>query len=206
MGIDINLASKHEWLFSPLQFISGLGPIKAKYLIKSLVRSKIVSTRKDLLSHGLRDKVYVNAVGFLKILGNRKTAIDLLDGTRIHPESYDLVYKLVTDAYFKDYQDINDDNVLDRAMKYVKENHHLLRSLEMRKANSLHCDVDIVHELIQCFQDWRKQFAELSIDEPFLACNCFAIPDLYHSQSLYIYNFTRPQKMACQPLQSITNK
>ncbi|KAI7734925.1 hypothetical protein M8C21_010361 [Ambrosia artemisiifolia] len=32
VGLDVNLAIIHEWLFAPLQFISGLGPTKAASL------------------------------------------------------------------------------------------------------------------------------------------------------------------------------
>lgn len=29
VGIDINLAIRHDWLLAPLQFVSGLGPKKS---------------------------------------------------------------------------------------------------------------------------------------------------------------------------------
>ncbi|GFY88174.1 global transcription factor group B1 [Actinidia rufa] len=54
VGLDVNLAIAHEWLFSPLQLISGLGPRKAASLQRSLVTTGAIYTRKDLLTaHGL---------------------------------------------------------------------------------------------------------------------------------------------------------
>lgn len=60
VGLDINLAISHEWLFAPLQFVSGLGPRKAASLQRSLVRAGAIFTRKDFVTaHGLGKKVFV---------------------------------------------------------------------------------------------------------------------------------------------------
>ncbi|CAN1295161.1 Transcription elongation factor SPT6 homolog, partial [Linum perenne] len=68
VGFDVNLAIGHEWLFAPLQFISGLGPRKAASLQRSLVRAGGIYTRKDFVTmHDLGKKVFVNAVGFLRV-------------------------------------------------------------------------------------------------------------------------------------------
>ncbi|PPR92538.1 hypothetical protein GOBAR_AA28127 [Gossypium barbadense] len=94
VGLDVNLAASHEWLFAPLQFISGIGSRKAASLQRSLVRVGTIFSRKDFLqAHGLGKKVFVNAVAFLRVrrsglAANSSQFIDLLDDTRIHPESY----------------------------------------------------------------------------------------------------------------------
>ncbi|PPS18321.1 hypothetical protein GOBAR_AA02241 [Gossypium barbadense] len=69
VGLNANLAASHEWLFAPLQFISGIGPRKAR----SLVRFGTIFTRKDffLSAHGLDKKVFVNAVAFLHVRRSR---------------------------------------------------------------------------------------------------------------------------------------
>ncbi|PRQ46293.1 putative RuvA domain 2, transcription elongation factor Spt6, Tex RuvX-like protein [Rosa chinensis] len=104
VGRDINLAISHEWLFAPLQFISGLGPRKAAHLQQWLVRSGCtISNRREFVTlHQLGQKVYDNAVSFLRVqLSSRsgKQFRDLLDDTRIHPESYILAEELVNVVY-----------------------------------------------------------------------------------------------------------
>lgn len=182
VGLDINLAASHEWLFSSLQFVSGLGPRKAAFLMKSLVRAGSIFTRKDLLTtYGLGKKVFVNAAGFLRVRRSGMAAsssqyIDLLDDTRIHPESYGLAQELAKDVYLEDVQDdINDDeDVLEMAIEHVREKPHLLKSLEVHEyakskqyENKLETLNNIRLELIQGFQDWRKQYAEPTQDEEF---------------------------------------
>ncbi|XP_039160120.1 transcription elongation factor SPT6 homolog [Eucalyptus grandis] len=182
VGLDVNLAISHEWLFAPLQFISGLGPRKAASLQRSLVRAGAIYTRKDFVTvHGLGKKVFVNAVGFLRVRRSGLAAsssqfIDLLDDTRIHPESYNLAQELAKDVYDK-YGDGDgnfDDEALEMAIEYVRDHPKFLKSLDLpryakdkqrqNKIQTLHM---IVRELIQGFQDWRKQYEELSQDEEF---------------------------------------
>ncbi|KAK1386015.1 Transcription elongation factor spt6 [Heracleum sosnowskyi] len=183
VGLDINLAASHEWLFSSLQFVSGLGPRKAASLMKSLVRAGSIFTRKDLFTtYGLEKKVFVNAAGFLRV---RRSGIaakssrytDLLDDTRIHPESYGLAKELAKDVYLEDvHDDIDDDeDVLEMAIEHVRERPHLLKSLEVHQyakskqyENKLETQLNNIRlELIQGFQDWRKEYAEPTQDEEF---------------------------------------
>lgn len=182
VGLDINLAASHEWLFAPLQFISGLGPRKAASLQRSLVRAGAIFTRKDLLTaHGLGKKVFVNAVGFLRVRRSGLAAsssqfIDLLDDTRIHPESYGLAQELAKDVYNMDVGDeINDDeDMLEMAIEHVREKPHLLRGVnsygyaaEKNRENKKETLNGIRLELMQGFQDWRRPYVEPSQDEEF---------------------------------------
>nr|GFA73385.1 transcription elongation factor SPT6 homolog [Tanacetum cinerariifolium] len=156
VGLDVNLAINHEWLFAPLQFISGLGPTKATYLQRSLMRSGSIYSRKDLLNNGLGRKVFINAVGFLRVTrsGNATSSsqmIDMLDDTRIHPESYILAQELAKDIYRADVNDeiTDDDDITDVAMDH-KDTIDLIKS-----------------ELINGFQDWRREYVEPTQDEEF---------------------------------------
>ncbi|GJW90519.1 transcription elongation factor SPT6 [Tanacetum coccineum] len=181
VGLDVNLAISHEWLFAPLQFISGLGPRKAASLQRSLVRASSIYTRKDLLSHSLGKKVFVNAVGFLRVRrsGNAASSsqfIDLLDDTRIHPESYGLAQELAKDMYNVEAQDeVNDDeDMLKMAIEHVREKPTLLRRLNVdayarskKRENKKDTLNHIRLELIHGFQDWRRPYAKLSEDEAF---------------------------------------
>ncbi|XP_057785560.1 LOW QUALITY PROTEIN: transcription elongation factor SPT6 homolog [Salvia miltiorrhiza] len=182
VGLDVNLAASHEWLFAPLQFISGLGPRKASSLQRSLVRAGAIFTRKDLLqSHGLGKKVFINAVGFLRVRRSGLTSsssqfIDLLDDTRIHPESYILAQDLAKDIYREDGNDDanDDDDVLEMAIEHVREKPHLLRAVDVHeyaqqknhltKKETLN---DIRLELMEGFQDRRRPFVEPGQDEEF---------------------------------------
>ncbi|KAL3533413.1 hypothetical protein ACH5RR_006934 [Cinchona calisaya] len=182
VGLDVNLAASHEWLFAPLQFVSGLGPRKAASLQRSLVRAGAIFTRKDLLTaHGLGKKVFVNAVGFLRVRRSGLAAsssqfIDLLDDTRIHPESYGLAQELAKDVYTMDVGDeINDDeDMLEMAIEHVREKPHLLRGVnsdgyaaEKKRENKKETLNGIRLELMQGFQDWRRPYVEPSQDEEF---------------------------------------
>nr|GMC79287.1 transcription elongation factor SPT6 homolog [Ipomoea batatas] len=159
-----------------------VGPRKAASLQRSLVRQQTIFTRKDLLTeHHLGKKVFVNAVGFLRVrrsgyASNSSTYIDLLDDTRIHPESYSLAQELAKDVYLKDVgEDTNDDDeVLEMAIEHVREKPQLLRGVDpykyadakqrISKKETLN---DIRLELMQGFQDWRRPYVEPSQDEEF---------------------------------------
>ncbi|CAJ2671817.1 unnamed protein product [Trifolium pratense] len=181
-GLDINLAISHEWLFAPLQFISGLGPRKAASLQRSLVRAGGIFTRKDFLTeHKLGKKVFVNAVGFLRVRRSGLAAsssqfIDLLDDTRIHPESYILAQELAKDVYEEDGTgDANDDDdALEMAIEHVRDRPSYLKNLDVEayaaannRQDKIETFYDIKRELIHGFQDWRKQYEEPSQDEEF---------------------------------------
>ena len=108
VGIDLNLVVDHEHLHGQVQFISGLGPRKARVLIKRIKQlDKKLFTRGEILKTGLlKYQVYISAVPFLKIrvpvedfygvVAAHKC--DILDQTRIHHESYKLAMKLAMDA------------------------------------------------------------------------------------------------------------
>ncbi|CAH2065577.1 unnamed protein product [Thlaspi arvense] len=181
VGIDINLAASHDWFFSPLQFISGLGPRKAASLQRSLVRAGSIFVRKDLIIHGLGKKVFVNAAGFLRIRRSGLAAsssqfIDLLDDTRIHPESYGLAQELAKDIYDQDVRgDSNDDeDAIEMAIEHVRDRPASLRKVVLdeylaskKRENKKETYSNIMRELSCGFQDWRIPFKDPSPDEEF---------------------------------------
>lgn len=181
VGIDLNLAANHEWLFAPLQFISGLGPRKAASLQRSLVRAGAIVTRKDLLTaHGLGRKVFISAAGFLRIrrtgLAATSQFVDVLDDTRIHPESYALAQEMAKDIYREIVGDDNldEDDAIEMAIENLRDRPSALKSFNVdayakdtdrgSKIETLHA---IKQELIQGFQDWRKAYEEPNQDEEF---------------------------------------
>lgn len=93
-----------------LTYVSGLGPQKAAQLAKKL-GSKLLQSRADLITqYEMGRRTFTNAAGFIKItpertMRNKKKSsfstsqlLEPLDGTRIHPESYDLARKMSADA------------------------------------------------------------------------------------------------------------
>eukprot|EP00268_Persea_americana_P027117 TRINITY_DN265_c0_g1_i1.p1 TRINITY_DN265_c0_g1~~TRINITY_DN265_c0_g1_i1.p1 ORF type:complete len:1608 (-),score=448.42 TRINITY_DN265_c0_g1_i1:517-5340(-) len=186
VGVDINLASSHEWLFAPLQFISGFGPRKASALQRALVRAGTIFSRKEIPMNGvIKKKVFINAVGFLRVRrsGLATTSshiIDLLDDTRIHPESYDLAKNMAKDVYDEDVQDEQndmDDDVQEMAIEHVRDKPYLLKVLDIEEyAKSVEARLktkkketlsDIKMELLHGFLDWRSPYREPNPDEEF---------------------------------------
>ncbi|GLT93409.1 hypothetical protein SLE2022_112030 [Rubroshorea leprosula] len=174
VGLDINMALKHVWCLPLLQFVSGLGPQKAAFLRREMVEGRAISDRKDLTSFGLSTKVvFHNAVGFLCVrhsgLLRPCTDIELLDDTRIHPESYGLAGKLA--------KAICNDALQEEVIKYVKENPELLNEFNV---DDYADDYEIVEgenmkeslrhikmELLYGFQDPRAAYKEPTQDEEF---------------------------------------
>ncbi|CAL9765594.1 unnamed protein product [Musa acuminata subsp. burmannicoides] len=186
VGVDINLAASHEWLFAPLQFISGLGPRKASALQRAFVRAGSIFNRKEIpMGKILRKKVFINAVGFLRVRRSGAAAasshiMDLLDDTRIHPESYDLAKNLAKDVYAEDVPNETndmDDDVQEMAIEHVRERPHMLKVLDINEyaksifnrygTNKRETLYDIKMELLHGFQDWRTPFKEPAAEEEF---------------------------------------
>ncbi|KAJ1271237.1 hypothetical protein BS78_06G113500 [Paspalum vaginatum] len=182
IGFDVNLAASHEWHFSTLQFIAGMGPRKASALQKDLVREGSIFSRKELVKP-LGRKVFMNASGFLRVRRSGAAAasaqiIDLLEDTRIHPESYVLAKKLAKDIYAEAApHEMNemDDDEQEMAIEYVRENRRYLEDLiideyiksipeEYRKKETL-CDIQ--NELLCGFSDRRTPYTEPTADEEF---------------------------------------
>lgn len=142
VGVDINMALFHEWLFAPVQFVCGLGPRKAAYIQRCL-RGQHVNSRNELMSatNLLRRCVFTNAAGFFRIQGiglvaSTSEVVDVFGGTRIHPESYDFARKVVDYAYHEEYGTEEDDEeelTMEMAVARVKQNRSLLQKLDIQK-------------------------------------------------------------------------
>lgn len=85
VGVNLNTASPNI-----LSYISGLTKTMITKIINYKNKKKIES-REELKSIGLSDKAYEQSVGFLRI----PDSTNPLDRTRIHPESYEIVYKIL---------------------------------------------------------------------------------------------------------------
>lgn len=213
VGIDLNLAANHDWLFAPLQFISGLGPRKAASLQRSLGRAGAIVSRKDLLTaHGLGRKVFISAAGFLRIRRSGLAVstsqfVDVLDDTRIHPESYALAQEMAKDIYREIVGDDNldDDDAIEMAIENLRDRPSALKSFSvdayakdtgrLSKVETLHA---IKLELIQGFQDWRKLYEEPNQDEEFYMISGETDATLGEGQTVQAtVRRVQPQKAIC---------
>lgn len=172
VGVDVNFAVSHDRYSPLLQFVSGLGPRKASILQKEVVGYRALNNRKELASFGLKtEKVFHNAVGFLCVRGCQLSCnsfdIDLLDCTRIHPESYELAERLAKAV-------CND--ITKAPIEYVKKEPHVLSAFDIngyldneleegdnRRETFYHIKMELLHG----FLDPRKPYKVPSIDEEF---------------------------------------
>lgn len=93
VGVNLNTASEHL-----LKHISGLSPKIAKAVVEFRKENGTFKNRKKLLKvKGLGPKAYEQAAGFCRIIGGTEP----LDGTTIHPESYEVALEVLTEAGLK---------------------------------------------------------------------------------------------------------
>ena len=176
VGIEINKAYENSHLRGPLQFISGLGPRKAAYIMDRLIILKGLQMRMQLLTNSILSKrVFMNCSAFFKI----KTSPDwqdskkynLLDMTRIHPESYPLSNKLASSAVEDDIKQ-NEDCILtllkDPKKFNMLELKDFIRKSEEKGTVSFRTVINfIILEFNNPFKDPRPQHKDLTPSEIF---------------------------------------
>lgn len=106
VGVNVNKAAQRSYSGNLLRFVCGLGPRKAQALIKVLkkqVDQKLENRAQLVTICNLGPKVFINCAGFIKIdtctLKDTGDAyVEVLDGSRIHPENYEWARKMAVDA------------------------------------------------------------------------------------------------------------
>lgn len=89
VGVNLNQAGK-----SLLTYVSGLGPKLAENIVAYRQENGPFRTRKDLLNvPKLGPKAFEQCAGFLRI----PDAVNVLDNSAVHPESYSIVEKMAAD-------------------------------------------------------------------------------------------------------------
>ena len=87
VGVNINTASP-----SLLKYVSGINKKNIDKIIEYREKNGKIKSRKEIKKEKLLgDKTYEQAIGFLRILEGD----NVLDSTAIHPESYEIVEKLL---------------------------------------------------------------------------------------------------------------
>ncbi|KAI1722453.1 SH2 domain-containing protein [Ditylenchus destructor] len=134
VGVDINRCLEFPHVANLLQFVCGLGPRKASYLLNLISRegnSFLESRTKLVSSFKMTKTIFMNAAGFIKldtakISESSDYYAEPLDGTRIHPETYDYARKMVIDAL-----DLDDDADPAEAMEEIVRNPEKLADLDL---------------------------------------------------------------------------
>ncbi len=89
VGINVNTASEKL-----LTYVSGIGPALAKKVIDARKESNGFKSREELKKiKGFGSKAFEQSAGFLRILN----AVNPLDNSAVHPESYPLINKMAKD-------------------------------------------------------------------------------------------------------------
>lgn len=87
VGVDLNTASA-----SLLEYISGISKVIAKNIVTYREKNGAFKSRAELLKvEKLGPKAYEQCAGFMRITGGENP----LDGTGVHPESYDATKELL---------------------------------------------------------------------------------------------------------------
>ncbi len=103
VGVNVNTASA-----SLLKYVSGLKKNNIEKIIDYRQSHGKILTREEIKKKKiLSDKVYEQAIGFLRITEGD----NILDETSIHPESYDIALKLLSKLGFK-LEDIGNEKLI----------------------------------------------------------------------------------------------
>lgn len=157
IGVNINTASS-----SILKYISGLSKKAIDSILSYRSKSPFVSREQVKKLPGFSDKVYEQAIGFLRIVDGE----NILDKTRIHPESYELTLKFLKELGLdiRKFGDKDFTEVIEKAN--VNE-----------LSTKLKCDEytlqDIKEELLHPGQDYRD-----ALDDVILKSDVLTIHDL----------------------------
>uniref|UniRef100_A0A4W4EHK9 Transcription elongation factor spt6 n=1 Tax=Electrophorus electricus TaxID=8005 RepID=A0A4W4EHK9_ELEEL len=136
VGVDVNRAIAHPYTQSLVQYVCGLGPRKGSHLLKILKQNNTrLENRTQLVTMcHMGPKVFINCAGFIKIdtasLGDSTDSyIEVLDGSRVHPETYEWARKMAVDAL--EYDESAEDANPAGALEEILENPERLKDLDL---------------------------------------------------------------------------
>ena len=159
VGVDLNTAS------APLlSYISGISGTLAKNIVAHREENGSFADRKELLKVAkLGPKAYEQCAGFMRIQGGTNP----LDGTSVHPESYEAAEKLLAKLGFAT-EDI-EGGKLSGISKSIKDYQSLAEELEIGEITLR----DIVKELEKPARDPRDE-----MPKPILRTDVLEMKDL----------------------------
>jgi len=158
VGVNINTASS-----SILKYVSGITKKHIDKIIEYRESKGRINSREELVKNKiLSDKVYEQAIGFLRIT----EGANVLDQTSIHPESYDITLKLLKELDLT-LDDIGTDKLISILNEIDKEDY-------VKKLNTdIYTLEDIVKSLISPLRDPRDE-----MPQPILKSDVLHIEDL----------------------------
>uniref|UniRef100_A0A2C9JN03 Transcription elongation factor spt6 n=1 Tax=Biomphalaria glabrata TaxID=6526 RepID=A0A2C9JN03_BIOGL len=182
VGVDINQVLNFPYTAPLLQFVCGLGPRKSSQIIKMLKQNNSrLENRTQLVSIcDMGPKVFINCAGFIMIdtnqLGDTSDVyVDVLDGSRVHPEAYEWARKMAVDAL--EYDDTAEDANPASALEEILESPERLKDLDLdafaeelerQGYGDKHITLyDIRAELNQRYKDLRTPYRSPSLEERF---------------------------------------
>ncbi|SBV93174.1 Tex family protein [uncultured Dysgonomonas sp.] len=146
VGVNVNTASKHL-----LTYVSGLGPVLAQNIVDYRAAHGAFKSRKELMKVArMGEKAFEQCAGFLRIA----EAVNPLDNSAVHPESYYVVEKMAKD--------------LKCTVSELIQNKELKKSLDLKKyitdTVGLPTLNDIMEELDKPGRDPRKGIKMFEFD------------------------------------------
>lgn len=140
VGVDVNECLRFKHKSHLLSFVPGLGPRKASAMLSNLEQElehgSLLENRSQLITIcEIGATVFVNCAGFIKIdvedISERQTDsyIEELDGSRVHPETYEWAKKMAVDAL--EYDDTEEDFDSREAVQKIIRNPEKLRDLDL---------------------------------------------------------------------------
>lgn len=156
VGVNINTASP-----SLLKYISGLNSKTIASIIKEKERINKFTSRMELKKI-LSDKVFEQSIGFIRI----NDAVNILDRTKIHPESYEKTYNLLK------YLNLSLEDIGTPKIKEVLKNINV-ESLE----KELKIDKWTLEDIISCLKEPLRDPRE-DYNAPVLKDDILTIDDL----------------------------
>ncbi|CAG0900948.1 unnamed protein product [Cyprideis torosa] len=184
VGVDVNILLNHSWKANILQFVCGLGPRKASALLKTLKQSisRLENRTQLVTSCKMGPKVFINCAGFIKIdtnavVDSTDMYIEVLDSTRIHPETYEWARKMAVDALEYNGEEGQAGVEEHTALEEIMENPENLKELDLdafadelerqrlgKKKTTLY---DIRAELNHRYKDMRVPYRSPTTEELF---------------------------------------
>lgn len=153
VGVNVNTASKHL-----LTYVSGLGPVLAQNIVDYRAENGAFASRKELKKVArMGEKAFEQCAGFLRI----SEAVNPLDNSAVHPESYHVVEQMAKD--------------LKCTVGDLITNKELKKSLDLNKYVSDNIGLptlnDIVEELDKPGRDPRKGIKVFEFDSTISTIN-----------------------------------
>ncbi|KAL3856432.1 hypothetical protein ACJMK2_011193 [Sinanodonta woodiana] len=136
VGVDVNRCLNFPHTVPLIQFVCGLGPRKAAHLMKILKQnnSRLENRTQLVTVCRMGPKVLTNCAGFIKIDTNKlgdstESYVEVLDGSRVHPETYEWARKMAVDAL--EYDDTAEDANPAGALEEILESPERLKDLDL---------------------------------------------------------------------------